>query len=286
MMVDNPIQSIEVLTRKSTTLLKALREYMKLNENATENAYLLEKKIKKITALVEDLSPPDLKDSLRGWLAVQKKEIEKGKDEIKFQFGNRLRELYKADGIEVRGQYPLLRLGLYTLKLNFELGEALLYFGPEIEKIAGKIPIQAEVIHEIMVKHRRGIAADSAELGDIARDMRIAYERCARRAGKQHGEKLLITDVLKEYVFMKQSKKFAADACRQNFREYPRTKMSFMLFQLRNNRNASRGMHLHVATFDATVDKTKALWVPEDEEGTGTHYEYITFESLPGSDTE
>lgn len=180
----------------------------------------------------------------------------------------------------------MLRLGLYTLKLNFELGEAMLYFGPEIEKIKTKIPIQAEVIYEIVLKHRREIATESAELVDVARDIRTAYERCARRDGKPYGEKLLITDVLKEYVFMKQSKKFAADACRQNFREYPRARMSFMLYQLRNNKNASRGMHLHVATFDATVDKTKALWVPEDEEGTGTHYEYITFESRDDSDAE
>lgn len=285
-MIDNPIQPIEVLSRKSAKLLKALREYMKLSENATENAYVLEKKIASISTLAEDLLPPDVQTSLRAWLTVQKKEIEKEKEEIKFQFGNRLRELCKTGGIEVRGQYPLLRLGLYSLKLNFELGDATLYFGPEIEKIRAKIPLRAETIYETVLKHRRGIETDSAELGDIARDMRTAYERCARRDGKPYGEKLLITDVLKEYVFMKQSKKFAADASRQNFREYPRAKMSFVLCQLRNNRNASRGMHLHVATFDATVDKTKTLWVPEDEEGTGTHYEYITFESLPGGDAE
>ncbi|MDH4211805.1 MAG: hypothetical protein OEV79_10215 [candidate division WOR-3 bacterium] len=282
-MTNNLIQSLEMLSKKSIKLLKAMREYMKLNERPVENAYILEKKMMTISSLVEDLSPSDIKGSLLAWLDSQRKEIEQGKDEIKFQFGNRLRELCKTGGIEVRGQYPLLRLGLHTLKLNFELGEATLYFGPEIEKIRTKIPVQAEVIYDMVIKHRRDISTDDAELDELARDIQLAYERCARRDGKVYGEKILIMDVLQEYVFMKQSKKFAVDARRQNFREYPREKMSFMLYQLRSYGNAARGMHLQVATFDATVDKAKALWVPEDEEGAGTHYEYITFEPAPSS---
>jgi hypothetical protein len=280
-MTDNLIQSLEALSKRNMKLLRAMREYAKLNEHPVENAYILEKKIMTISSLVEDMSPSDIRGSVMAWLDSQRREIEQEKDEIKFQFGNRLQELCKTGGIEVRGQYPLLRLGLYTLKLNFELGEATLYFGPEIEKIGTKIPVQAEVIYDLVIKHRRDISADDAGLDEITRDLRLAYERCTRRDGKDYGEKMLIMDVLQEYVFMKQSKKFAVDARRQNFREYPREKMSFMLYQLRSRGNAARGMHLHVATFDATVDKAKALWVPEDEEGAGTHYEYITFEPVP-----
>ncbi len=278
-MTDNLIQSLEHLSKRSIKLLKAIREYMKLNEHPVENAYILEKKMMTISSLAEDLLSSDIKGSLLGWLEEQRKVIGQGKDEMKFQFGNRLRELCRGGGIEVRGQYPLLRLGLYTLKLNFELGEATLYFGPEIEKIRTKIPVQAEVIYEMMAKHRHDIATNDAELGDVASGIQVAYERCTRRDGKTYGEKMLIMEVLQEYVFMKQSKSFTIDARRQNFREYPRSKMSFMLYQLRNSGNTARGMHLHVATFDATVDKAKALWVPDDEEGAGTHYEYITFES-------
>jgi hypothetical protein len=277
-MNDDVLKSIEALSNRSRKLLKAIRECMVLKENPVDNAYLLERKVMTISTQIKDLPLSGLEESLQAWIERQRKDIELGKEEIKFQFGNRLKELCKEGGIEIRGQYPLLRLGLYTLKLNFELGEATLYFGPEIEKIRAKIPLQAEIIYDIVLKHRHDITSEDAESNSLIRDMQIAYERCARRNGKAYGERLLIMDVLQEYVFMKQSKKFAADASRQNFREYPRAKMSFMFYQIRKYGKALGGMHLHVATFDATVDKAKSLWIPDDEEGKGTHYEYISFE--------
>ena len=277
-MNDDIVKSIELLVRAGKKMLRTMSEYAVLKENRIENAYMLERKIMAISTQAEDLPPSDLKESLKAWVDEQRKDIEQSKEEIKFQFGNRLRGLFKKDGIDVRGQYPLLRLGIYTIKLNFELGEATLYFGPEIEQIRARVPLQAEVIHDMVLKHRQEIAVEDAELNPMARDMQIAYERCTRRSGKAYGERILIMDVLQEYVFLKQSKKFTADASRQNFREYPRSKMSFMLYRLRECGDAVRGMHLHVATFDATIDKTKALWIPDGEEGAGTHYEYISFE--------
>ncbi len=42
-------------------------------------------------------------------------------------------------------------------------------------------------------------------------------------------------------------------------------------------------LKLHVANFDATTEKAKALWVPDSEEGDGTHYSYLSFSPLPKS---
>jgi hypothetical protein len=278
-MVDQLILSLEALSKKTVKLGKLLREYAKLKLGVAENAYVLEKKLMAISALVDDLPSAGLKEPMRSWLDNEKKEIERGKDEFKFQFGNILKDLFKADGFELRGQYPLLRFGIYTIKLNFELGEATLYFGPEVEKIRSKIPLQAKVIHEIVVQHRNDVGVDKTELPELAKDLRTAYERCVKRDGRTYGERIYIMDVLREYVFIKQPKSFSVDARRDNFREYPRAKLSFMLYQLRDHVAAEPGMRLHVATFDATLDRSKTLWVPENDEGTGTHYEYISFET-------
>jgi hypothetical protein len=277
-MFDNLIQSLRELSKKSTRLSNVMRDYLNLKEEIVENAHILEKKVIAVSALIDDLPCSELKESLLVWLGNERKEIEQGKDEFKFQFGDRLRELFKKDGLEVRGQYPLLRFGLYTLKLNFELGHAVLYFGPEVEKLKSKITLQAEVIHDIVIHYEHEIKIDRGELENLARDLHSAYECCVRRNGRTYGEKILILDVLREYVFMKQTKKFAADARRENFREYPRIRLSYMLYQLRTNWTAQHSMRLHVATFDATVDKSRSFWVPDNEEGDGTHYEYISFE--------
>ncbi|UCG29381.1 MAG: hypothetical protein JSV53_07615 [candidate division WOR-3 bacterium] len=277
-MDDNLIQSLKTLARSTARLATMMRDYSKLKDDVVENAYLMEKKVTAIAVLVDNLLSSELKGSISKWLDSERKEVDRAKDEFKFQFGSRLKDLLKSDGLQVRGQYPLLRFGIYTLKLNFELGEATLFFGPEVEKIKSKIPLQPGTIHDIVVKSERDLKVDRSELESLGRDLRTAYERCLKRDGSAYGGKVLITDVLKEYVFMKQPKKFTVDARRENFREYPRAKLSLMLFRLRNIGVVAHGMHLHVATFDATVDRAKTIWVPDNDEGAGTYYEYVSFE--------
>ncbi len=34
---------------------------------------------------------------------------------------------------------------------------------------------------------------------------------------------------------------------------------------------------LSVATFDATTEKKRSLWVPDNEQGDGTYYSYLSF---------
>ncbi len=277
-MDDNLIQSLKTLARSAARLATMMRDYSKLKDDVVENAYLMEKKVSAIAVLVDNLLSSELKGSISKWLDSERKEVDRAKDEFKFQFGSRLKDLLKSDGLQVRGQYPLLRFGIYTLKLNFELGEAALFFGPEVEKIKSKIPLQPRIIHDIVVKSERDLKVDRSELESLGRDLRTAYERCLKHDGSAYGGKVLITDVLKEYVFMRQPKKFTVDARRENFREYPRAKLSLMLFRLRNTGVVAHGMHLHVATFDATVDRAKTIWVPDNDEGAGTYYEYVSFE--------
>jgi hypothetical protein len=94
---------------------------------------------------------------------------------------------------------------------------------------------------------------------------------------KQYGEKLLVTDVLHEFAMLQQSKKFLIDPKKSNFHEFSRVKLSYILYYLKKS-DALKDMHLHVATFDATTDKRHSMWVPDNEEGEGTHYAYISFE--------
>ena len=36
-------------------------------------------------------------------------------------------------------------------------------------------------------------------------------------------------------------------------------------------------LQLSVATFDSTTEKSKSIWVPDNEAGTGTYYSYVSF---------
>lgn len=267
------------MTKRAKRLERSLQEYDEMMSRPAENAYLLQKKLTEIEKILPAMPDSDLKAALDVWLKDEKAAIEKAKDDFRFHFGQRLKELFEKDGIAVRGQYPLLRIGMYTLRLNFEFGEAALFFGPEVEKVESKIALHPQTIYDLIRQYDREVRTGPDELAGVYDDLVSAYERCLKIAGKVYGDKVLVSDVLKEYVFMRQPKQFGIDARRANFREFPRIKLSYLLYQLRTTNVAERGIRLHVATFDATTDKLSSFWVPDNEAGDGTHCAYISFET-------
>lgn len=272
------IERLKFLGKYANRIAKLLQAYEKLLAEKVENAYLLQKKVTEITELMSKAPDSDLKAALDTWLRDEKPMIEKAKEDFRFQFGQQLKMMFEKDGIKLRGQYPVLRLGMFTLRLNFDFGEAVLFFGPEVDKIRSGIILHPNAIYDAIKQCDSQMRPDSSSLKEAHDVLLEAYLRCIKIAGKSRGDKIRISDVLKEYVFIKQSKQFGIDARRENFREYPRIKLSYLLYQLRTNKAAELGMRLHVATFDATVDKLRSFWVPDNEEGDGTHYEYISFE--------
>ncbi len=272
------IESIKTLSKYTKRIVKALQEYEKMLDDRVENAYLLQNKMVEIEKILSASPAPDLKKSLAAWVENEKAATLKAAEDFRFRLGQQLKTMFAKDGINLRGQYPVLRLGIFTLKISFEFGDAVLFFGPEVEKIRSKIPLHPKAIYDTIKQYDSEMKTRPADLDAAYHDLVRAYQRCLKISGRSGGDKLLISEVLREYVFMRQPRQFGIDARREHFREYPRIKLSYMLFQLRANRIAEQNMRLHVATFDATVDKSRSFWVPDNEDGDGTHYEYISFE--------
>jgi hypothetical protein len=276
--VQEIIDGLKILTKQASKLIKLMNAYEKVRAQPVENAYMLEKKVAEIEKTKSLLPDGALQDIFGIWLESEKATISKLKDDFRFQFGQQIKDMFQKDGIKIRGQYPLLRIGLFTLKLNFEFGEATLFFGPEVEKLKSKIPLQPQVIHSVVQKYKRNMQDASFDANKAYDDLYAAYRRCLEVSGKPDWAKVRITEVLKEYVFLKQPKQFIIDPSSGHFREYSRIKLSYMLYRLKNADIGARGMRFQVATFDATMDKLRSFWIPDNEEGEGTHYEYISFE--------
>lgn len=272
------IENVKALSKSAQKIIKLVGKYEKLSEHPVDSVYVLEKNLAEISNVVESLPDFDLKESLRTWVQTKKDELEKTKEDFRFRFGQTLKELLERDGKQMSGQYPLLRTGLYTVSLNFEFGEAALYFGPEIEKLRSKIPLEPRTIAEIIKKADASLKAIKLTPEEIFKDLNEAYDHCLRLANKSFGEKLLITEVLHQFVVLKQTKQFFIDPQRKNFREFSRVMLSYMLYLLKKAHFSERGMKLYIATFDATVDKRNAIWIPENENGEGTYYSHISFE--------
>lgn len=275
--INDIISSIKTWSKQLRKIQKLVEAYEKIRGDVVNNAYVLEKKIAEIEKTIAALPDQDVTGVLNGWLHSEKAVLGKFKEDFRFHFGQQLRELFARDGMQISGQYPVLRVGLFTLKLNFEFGDAALFFGPEVEKLKSRIPLQPQVIYDTVRHFEKDIRDEQFDASKVMDDLIAAYQRCLVLSEKTYGEKVLITELLKEYVFLKQPKQFTIEASKSRFHEYSRIKLSYMLYQLKQSNITEKSMRLHVATFDATVDKVRSFWVPNNEEGEGTHYEYISF---------
>jgi len=265
------------LIKQSGRVNKLLGAYERLKEKSVENVYLLEKKLNEISKEVNSLPDFALKNSLITWLNNEKSELDKIKDEFRFSLGEKIKELFQRENWIIKGQYPILRIGLYTLSLNFEFGEATLYFGPEIEKIKSKIPLEPETIYQVIKKFDDSLKKIKFDPKEFYLDLQKAYKKRIILSNKPYGEKVYLVDVLDEYVILKQPSQFFVDPRKENFREIPRIHLCYLLSLFKKSEYAQKGIHFYIATFDATTDKMHAIWIPDNEEGEGTYYSYISF---------
>lgn len=258
-------------------MVKLLNTYDKIRSKPVDNAYLLEKDLRMIERCLSELAVKELVKDLTEWLAKEKKKIDGFKEEFRIKFGQELTALFAQEGKKIRGQYPILRMGIYTLKIDFEFGSVDLFFGPEVEKIKSKIPLQAITVFETVKRFDENLQMHKMTAADVYETLHEAYKRRLIMTGQSFGEKTPIMKVLSEFVLLQQSKQFLIDPQKSKFRGYSRVTLSYLMYFLKKSEFFEKNIRLHVATFDATVDKMNTLWILENDEGEGTHYSHISF---------
>ncbi|MBN2620714.1 hypothetical protein JXB22_06435 [candidate division WOR-3 bacterium] len=272
------IEQLKKASRETRKIVKLLALFAEDAALPVENAYILEKQCTDIEKHLVTLPESTLKNELQQWLAAERGRIAENKEEFKIQFGQKLQALFAQKNTTVKGQYPLLRIGFYTLKLDFEFGQATLFFGPEIEKIISRITLHPQAVFGSIISYDKKLRALDHSPQEYLERLKEAYALVIRFHGKSLGEKVLLSDVLREFVVRQQNKRFFIDPQKSHFTEFPRVRLAYILYQIKQAGIAEHGLHFHVATFDATTDKLQSFWILENEQGEGTHYSHISFE--------
>ncbi len=273
------VEQLKELIKVANRITKLIASYEKLKEKSIENAYVRERKLSEISKIISDLPDFSVKNALIDWLAQERQEIEKAKEEFRFVFGEKLRDLFQQDNRTIKGQYPILRTGFYTIVLNFEFGEANLFFGPEIEKVKAKMPLEPVAIYRNIKEFDGELKKTKFDPKEFYLDLQNAYQRRLALSNKKYGDKVLIMDVLSEYVILKQSAQFFTDPRKDNYHEFSRIKLAYLFYLFKNSEYPDTNIHLYTATLDATADRKLAIWIPDNEEGEGTYCSYLAFEN-------
>lgn len=271
------LELLRRLNKDCRTLIKMLADYEKDQSRTDISPYERERKLEKISRIADRLPDFEGRKKICDWINQEHKSLTAAKDEFRFDFGRRLKELLSSRGWEIRGQYPRLRIGLYTVIVNFEFGRAEIWLGPEILKIKPNLPLTPDAIVENIQRLDADYRTSPFNAEAFGQDLRTAYERALLVGSRNFGDKLPLMTVLQEYVFLQQEPKFYVDPRREHFREFNRFMLAMILYRFMKT-EFSATVRFQVATFDATSNPQKALWVPSDDEGNGTYFGQISFE--------
>jgi hypothetical protein len=274
------VELLQSLTGQSQKLARRLTAYRRLLSDPVNSVHQRAKAMAELSGAIQAFPDSDVRQQLAEWCRVESAAIEQSRAEFRFEFGRQLVAGLAGSGMKVRGQMPLLRVGLFTLRTDFEAGSAAIFWGPEIEKLKAGLDLAPAGLAATLKKWNGRLREKSVEPAKLVAKLHAAYRRLCGFTALNEGTRVFLLDLLSELVLMMQPESFRLNPTQEKFVEYPRVRFSYDLFRLKQAGVFAVGdsqLKLHVANFDATTEKAKALWVPDSEEGDGTHYSYISF---------
>lgn len=263
--------------RKLDGVVKLYEEIQKLDEHRGAHAVQLRSRLEKLAKLIDELDQVCVgTDRLRHWVGEYEAAISQAENELRVRFGRELEEALAEKGFSLRGQYPELKSGLFTLQLDFVRGKAAVWYGPKQEKLE-ECPLRpadvASRLADIMKRLGSGIP-EPEFLGKL----RQAY---ARQAPAADAKGVPLIALLGEVAYLVQDARFYQDPRKEFYRSYGRADFSYDLYRLLRFvrvSHADTDLRLAVATREYTKRRQDFLWVPDDESGKGTAYSHLRFE--------
>ena len=261
-------------------LLKSFKNLKKLQCDFLSNLHKIKQEVAKIERILKQSRLSDsAKNDINRHIEYIKSEISGRERDLKKTFGQKLKnELKKAD-FELRGHYPLLKESFYTLEVDFGNFKVLIWYGPQPEKLETCKLVPEEIVKKIKVIQDK-ITQRHFNNKEFLSKVYEAYKISVYRQNKKLGDQISISDILFEYAFLSQDKKFRTNPTKDNYKEYGRVFFSYDLYRLKERRIDDKELSLITATRAYTRRKSDFLWIPSNEKGDGSYISHIKFREV------
>lgn len=261
-----------------TRLVKTIET---LEGSPIDNLFRMERLIGEVQKAASSLpSDGETKRRIDSWLATFVLRLQTSKGELKRAFGVSLESLLKEKGFELKGQYPELKTGFYTIEVDFDKAQASIWYGPKQELMTRRARLSSPEVAKQLEKFYKTLTERPLNEEGFIKRLYESYLRTLSRVGRKDGEHAPILQVLADYVFFEQDKRFYTDPKREHFKGYGRAFFSYDLYRLHQRKLLGKELSLVVATRADTVRRENFLWVPTDDKGNGTVYAYLYFREV------
>lgn len=271
---------LNMMSKEKNNLKNLLESFKKIDRYQSDPLKTLHKIKQEVVKIEKTLKQTKLEDSVKEvvkqYIESVKSKIPEWEENVKKTFGQNLeKELSKA-GFEVRGSYPLLKVSFYTLKVDFENFKVVIWYGPQQEKI-GTCELIPEEIVKKLISIQEEITQRHFNDNEFLSKVYESYKISVYRQNKKLGDQIAISDILFEYAFLIQDKKFKTNPIKINYKEYGRFLFSYDLYRLKERKIEDKELSLITATRAYTTQKSDFLWIPSNEKGDGNYISHIKF---------
>ena len=274
---------LKILSKEKNNLqnlLASVKKISKYQSDPLNNLYKIKQEVVKIENILKQSKLEHFaKGDVEQYIQSVKSRIPKWEEDVKKTFGQNLENELRKAGFELRGHYPLLKISFYTLEVDLENFKVSIWYGPQQEKLETCKLTPEEVVKKIKIIHER-ITQRLFDDNEFLSKIYEAYRISVYRQNKKLGDPIAISDILFEYAFLIQDKKFRTNPIKDNYKEYGHVLLSYDLYRLKERKLEDKELSLITATRAYTRRKSDFIWIPSNEKGDGNYISHIKFREV------
>ncbi len=262
-------------------LLDAYYNIIKLIKKAPiNNCIIIKKEIVEIEKIIKNSNlNTEIKNELDLYVQSFHPKISEWKEKFKRKFGTELEKLIKKIGFELKGNFPLLKTSIYSLEIDFDKSQVVMWYGPKQEKL-DFCDLNPETIIQEIKKYNEIITKREFNDDQFLSVLQKAYNISIYRTGKNKGDSIPIMDVLLDYIFLIQNKKYRENPDKTNYYDYNRVLFSYDLYKLKHRNLGNHELNLITATRAFTKHHSDYIWIPSNDKGDGNYISHILFREI------
>lgn len=206
-------------------------------------------------------------DNVSNWLTQVGPLIREKLKQYALREINELSKLLKEQQLQLQGQMPQFRVGLFWIDVDQNKLQATIWYGPKQEK-EDTCPLSAQRIWETLRTCKANLGSKLAPEQFFAK-LQQQYKLLA----KQPKERVPLIQLLPYIAIAVQDSRFSIDPRKNYYKEYRRADFSYDLYRIRS---LAGKFQLATAPRAKTRSKRDFLWIPHDEKGNGSVFSEIT----------
>lgn len=263
---------LKVSVQKDAPVSKLLHEIARLDKGWQANLSKIGDRLTKLDAMLEQTETElPIRSHILDWAGPYRQQVERDQEQQIARFGRELEQAILPQGIQLlRGDGRLIA-GLFTIELDPDHDQVLIWYGSKHERLT-KCPMIADRVANRIAGYLRELESALEPDVFLAKLQQTYFEMTHGRRGQD----VAIVALLGRLAWNLQDARFFEDSRQEYYHGYSRAAFSYDLYRFRGFL-VDHHVKLRIAVKEFAQYRKDYLWVPSDDSGQGYRYSHLQF---------